>query len=94
LRGLAQREKPVVWLGEAGTSPGVLRSLDEALSARELVKVRMRAPADKRRTAEELAASAGAALCGLIGHTAILYRPHPVPEERLIKLPAAGGSDG
>jgi RNA-binding protein len=76
-----------------GASPGALRSLDEALSARELVKVRMRAPTDKKRTAEELAASAGAALCGLIGHTAILYRPHPVPEERLIELPA-GGSDG
>lgn len=93
LRGLAQREKPVVWLGETGASPGVLQSLDEALRARELVKVRMRAPADKKGAARALAAASGAALCGLVGHTAILYRPHPEPAQRKIQVPEAGPRD-
>ena len=48
LRSLAQRLDPVVWVGDEGLSEGVLRALREALSAHELVKVRMRAPEDKR----------------------------------------------
>lgn len=94
LRGLAQREKPVVWLGEAGVSPGVVQSLHAALDARELVKVRMRSPADKRGAAKALATASGAALCGVVGHIAILYRPHPEAELRRIHFPTAASSDG
>jgi len=93
LRGLAQREKPVVWLGDAGATPGVLQNLAAALDARELVKVRMRTPADKKAAAAALAAAVGAALCGVIGHTAILYRPHPEPELRRIHFPTTEASD-
>ena len=77
LRSLAQRLDPVVWVGDEGLSPGVLRALREALVAHELVKVRMRAPADKRAAAAELAAIGGAVLVGLIGHTVILFRANP-----------------
>jgi len=77
LRSLAQRLDPVVWVGDEGLSAGVLRALREALSTHELVKVRMRAPADKRAAAAELAQVAGAVLVGLIGHTVILYRRNP-----------------
>jgi RNA-binding protein len=77
LRSLAQRLDPVVWVGDEGLSAGVLRALREALAAHELVKVRMRAPADKRAAAAELAAVSGAVLVGLIGHTVILYRANP-----------------
>ncbi len=77
LRSLAQRLDPVVWVGDEGLSAGVLRTLREALAAHELVKVRMRAPADKRESAAELAATSGAVLVGLIGHTVILYRANP-----------------
>ena len=35
--------------------------------------------------AEELAQRSGAELCGLVGHTVILYRPHP--EEPKLELP-------
>ena len=87
LRGVAARERPVVWIGEAGLSDGALRSVEEALAARELIKVRLRTPEDKKKTARELSERSGAALCGLIGHTVILYRPHPHLEERQIALP-------
>lgn len=90
LRSLAQRLEPVVWVGDEGLSEGVLRALREALAAHELVKVRMRAPADKRAAAAELAQVAGAALVGLIGHTVILYRRHP--DEPKLELPTRAGA--
>ena len=90
LRALAQRLDPVVWVGDDGLSEGVLRALREALAAHELVKVRMRSPADKRAAAAEVAQVTGAALVGLIGHTVILYRRHP--DEPKLELPARPGA--
>lgn len=85
LRGLAHSLKPLVHVGEAGLSPGVLAALDRALLDHELVKVRLHEPEDKKAAARVLAESAGAALCGVVGHTVILYRPHP--EDPQIELP-------
>ncbi|GIW43517.1 MAG: hypothetical protein KatS3mg077_0799 [Candidatus Binatia bacterium] len=82
LRGRAHQLPAVVLVGQQGTTPAVIRAVDEALAAHELIKVRCRRPEDKRRWAEELAAATGAALCGLIGHTAILYRPRPQEAEQ------------
>jgi RNA-binding protein len=89
LRGLANPLRPIVYIGEAGVSDTVLRTLDEALLAHELVKVRLVAPEDKKATARMIADKSGAALCGLVGHTVILYRPHPEnPRIELPKRPA------
>jgi len=77
LRALAHSLKPVVLVGQAGCSDGVLQAVDEALRDHELIKVQMRQPADKEGTARALAEGSGAALCGLVGHVVILYRPHP-----------------
>jgi RNA-binding protein len=85
LRGLANPLRPIVHVGAAGVSEPVLRALDEALLAHELVVVRLLAPEDKRATARAIAERSGSALCGLVGHTAILYRPHP--ENPRIELP-------
>jgi len=85
LRGLANPLRPIVHVGEAGVSDSVLRALDQALLAHELVKVRLFAPDDKKATARAIADKSGAALCGLVGHTVILYRPHP--ENPRIELP-------
>lgn len=85
LRALANPLKALIQVGAAGLSPGVLRALDAALFEHELVKVRMHEPADKKEAAAVLAERSGAALCGLVGHTVILYRPNP--DEPAIKLP-------
>jgi RNA-binding protein len=77
LRGLAHPLQPVVHVGAAGVTDAVLEAVDAALSAHELVKVRLHEPADKHDAAAALAAGTQAALCGLIGHVVILYRPHP-----------------
>jgi RNA-binding protein len=85
LRGLAHDLKPIVQVGHDGVSDGVIEAIRNALNDHELIKVRMHEPEDKKAMAEELAARTGAHLCGLIGHTAILYKAHP--EEPRILLP-------
>lgn len=77
LRSLAHSLKPVVLVGEAGLSDGVARAIDQALTDHELIKVQMRQPEDKKALAQAIANATDAVLCGLVGHTLILYRPHP-----------------
>jgi RNA-binding protein len=77
LRGLAHSLEPLVSVGAAGLSPGVLGQIDAALTAHELIKVRLRDPEDKKALADEIASRSGAALCGLVGHVVILYRANP-----------------
>ncbi len=77
LRGQAHSLRPIVHVGESGLSEAVVKALDEALLDHELVKVRLLEPEDKKASAAELAERSGAALCGVVGHTVILYRPHP-----------------
>jgi RNA-binding protein len=85
LRKLAHELKPVVHVGGAGVAPPVLDALSRALSDHELVKVRLHEPDDKKAQARELAERSGAELCGLVGHTVILYLPRP--EDPRIELP-------
>ena len=73
LRKLAHDLKPVVHVGAAGIAPPVLDALARALAHHELVKVRLHEPDDKKALARTLADESGAELCGLVGHTAILY---------------------
>jgi RNA-binding protein len=87
LRGLAHTRKPLIFVGEAGISESLVRALDEALAAHELVKVRLRQPEDKRAAARALADASHAALCGVVGHTVVLYRPDPKSPK--IEIPAA-----
>jgi RNA-binding protein len=77
LRGMAHRLEPLVHVGAAGVTDAVLEAVDVALRGHELIKVRLHAPAAKHDDADALAAGTGSALCGLIGHIVILYRPHP-----------------
>ena len=73
----AHRLDPVVHVGRGGVSDAVIRTVDEALRAHELIKIRLHEPEDKHAAADALAGGARAALCGLVGHTVVLYRPHP-----------------
>jgi RNA-binding protein len=85
LRGLAHALKPVIFVGEAGVSDSVILALDQALANHELVKVRLRQPANKKQAAKLLADSSAATLCGVVGHTVVLYRADS--ESPKIKFP-------
>ena len=86
LRGLAHGLDPVVHVGREEVSEGVVAAIDDALIIHELIKVRLHRPADKKALAAQLAHSAGAHLCGIVGHMVILYRENP--EEPKVRLPA------
>lgn len=93
LRGLAHALKPIVLVGQKGATQSVSQSLDQALLKHELVKVKFiegKAKELKRLKILELENATGASMVGMIGHTAIFYRPHPQPKKRKIKLPHAG----
>ena len=77
LRALAHPLEPVVRVGQAGVTDGVIAAVTQALLDHELIKVRLYEPEDKAGMSAELATRCNATLCGLIGHTAILYRRHP-----------------
>jgi RNA-binding protein len=91
LRGLAHHLKPVVLVGQKGISASLLQALQEALATHELIKVKFVDFKDRRTKAQcvaEIERLTDSCLAGLIGHTAILYRPHPDPEKRKIVMPA------
>lgn len=77
LRARAHPLKPVVQVGDPGITEAVIAATDAALRDHELVKVRLRRPDDKKAAAARLAEATRSALCGVVGHTVILYRPSP-----------------
>lgn len=77
LRGLGSTIDPIIQVGKGGVVPGILQQLDDALEARELVKVRVlkNCLEETGEVAEALSAQSGAALVQVIGNTCLLYRP-------------------
>ncbi len=71
--------KPVVLVGQRGLTPAVLASVDEALNAHELIKVRLPAGERSERAlqAEQIAAQSNAEVVTSIGRVLLLYRPRP-----------------
>ncbi len=90
LRGLAHSLKPVVLVGKGGITEDVVAAVDAALDAHELIKVKFieaRDKAQKRAMCSDICQSAHCGQAGLIGHTAILYRPAAKVSKRRIALP-------
>ena len=77
LRGQAHGLKPVVQVGEKGVTESVAKAVTQALLDHELIKVKMSKPEHKKSMAQELADRTQSTLCGVVGHTAILYKAHP-----------------
>jgi len=76
LRRLAHPLRPVVMLGNAGLTDGVVQELDRALDDHELVKVSARAGERSTRNAvlDELARRTSAELVQRVGHIGVFYR--------------------
>jgi len=87
LRSLANTMEPVVQVGKGSVNESVLFSLNEALEARELVKVRVLKNCldEVAQVAEALAAQSKAELVQVIGRNVLLYRRHP--KKPVIQLP-------
>ena len=87
LRGICHQLHPIVTVAEKGVSPSIVKELDAALKAHEIVKVRISAPDRETKAAwtTELVAASRAELVQQIGHVLSLYRKHP--SEPKLQLP-------
>ncbi|MCF6210458.1 MAG: ribosome assembly RNA-binding protein YhbY [Gammaproteobacteria bacterium] len=88
LRALAHTLKPVVMIGNAGITDGVISEIDGSLAHHELIKIRLGGMQRDDRTAaiDKICQKTTSELVGSIGHIGIFYR---TSKQKLISLPKA-----
>ena len=80
LKARAQRLEPSFKVGKGGLSEGFVKSLDEALTHMDLIKVKFVEFKDAKKTlAPELAEKTSSRLVMRVGNVAVLYRRKPEP---------------
>ena len=88
LKKMAQEIKPTVMIGKEEVTPNVIASIDDYLTAHELIKVQIQDGAilDPKETANEIAEKLGAEFVQAIGKKFVLYRMAKDPSKRRIIL--------
>lgn len=83
LKARAHALEPVVHVGHAGVTPEIVAEVDRALSAHELIKVRIGGVDRDEREAlgERLAAATDASVVHRVGKILILWRPRLEAEQ-------------
>ena len=76
LRGLANTLQPILQVGKAGISDNLVKQIDDALEARELIKISVleTAPDDVKNLGEEIARATNSICVQTIGNKITLYR--------------------
>lgn len=76
LRSLAANMQPIMQVGKGGISDNLVKTVSDALEARELIKLTVLENCDytTRDIAEELAAATCADVVAVIGRKIVLYR--------------------
>ena len=92
LKGLAMKMEPIMQLGKGSVTPENTAAVDEALAARELIKISVLQNCldDPRQMAEVLAERTHSQVVQVIGKKIVLYKEsHTKPDDKKIVLPAA-----
>lgn len=82
LKARAHALEPVVRVGHAGLTDAAVASIDRALEAHELIKVRL-GEGDREARADvsaAITARTGAAVVQRVGRVLVLWRPRPVDD--------------
>ena len=88
LRGLAHHLKPVVYLGKNGVTEAFIESVNQALDAHELIKLKFNSFKEERKTlARDIEARTNSEMIGLVGNIAIYYREQHDADKRKIQIP-------
>ena len=76
LRSMAAQIQPIMQIGKGGVSENLVKTVSDALEARELIKLSVLENCDysARDMAEELAQATGADVVAVIGRKVVLYR--------------------
>lgn len=87
LRSLAQKQSAIFQVGKGGISDELCLQIDNALRARELIKVHAleSCPYTAREAAEEIAGQIGADVVAVVGSKFVLYKESD--EKKQIELP-------
>ena len=90
LRGLAHHKRTTVTVGQFGLTKSVIKELDLALTAHELIKIKLPAGSrlDKQTMLDQLCTKSRATSIQLIGRIGIIYRSGDPP---VIRLPGLIG---
>ena len=89
LRGLANGIDTIVQVGKGGITDNLLKQVDDALKARELIKGRVldNTLLSSREVCDELCKALRAEPVQTIGSKFVIYREnHDIPKEKRIKL--------
>lgn len=87
LRSMANTMDSIMQVGKGGIVEELITSVDNALEARELIKMSAleTAPVSAREAADELAEATGADVVAVVGRRFVLYRPSK--KKKKIELP-------
>lgn len=78
MKARAHALEPAVQIGKGGAQPSVVREIDRALAAHELIKMKIDADRDERQAmADLLAERVDAAIVQRVGKVVVLYRSRP-----------------
>ena len=81
--------QPVVIVGGAGVTEGVMQMVENSLAAHELIKVKFNEYKDEKvELTNDLVEKCNATLVRIIGNVSILYREAEKPEDRQFDLKA------
>ena len=88
LRGLANELSPVVSIGKSGLAETVIKTIDEYLTANEIIKCNILegAKLDAKETCNIIAEKLGAEYVQAIGRRFVLYREAKDPDKRKIVI--------
>ena len=87
-RAQANHLEPLFQVGKGGMSDALIKQTDDALRARELIKVKVlleSSPITPRETADELAKATGAEVIQVVGGVIVLYRERPELKEKALQ---------
>ena len=89
-KAAAQLLEPMLKVGKAGLSDDFVRSVDEALSQHELVKIKFAEfKEQKKELAPQLAEKTASHLIMRVGNVMVLHRPKPEGQPAKPEMPKA-----
>ena len=87
LKAMAQRLEPMLAVGKAGLSDGFVKTVDEALTLHELVKVKFAHFKEEKKTLSPLLAEKTKSFLVMrVGNVVVLYRQQPDAAKRKIRI--------
>lgn len=87
LEKAAHDMQPVVIVGGAGVTEGVIKMVDTSLAAHELIKIKFNEYKDEKvELTNDICSQCDASLVRIIGNVAILMRPAENPADRKFDL--------